>query len=164
MLESIRSLSGWHRKHYRTIYKLFGRRIVNKMNRMVTWNLQRQLDLEANCQVTGRQTKYNLENGQEYAGLTETPCHNMMLDKRVLRTKERHAGHGSFLPQEVVRREVWTRGLQRRHSYRRRFLRRETQSTTHPNEWVRYTFQPQFVVHGHRYQDEARTSVILNQP
>ncbi len=40
------------------------------MNQMVTWSLQQQLDLEANCQVTGRQTKDNLENGQEYAGLT----------------------------------------------------------------------------------------------
>jgi hypothetical protein len=32
-----------------------------------------------------RQTKYNLENGKEYARPTKTPYQNMMLDKRVLR-------------------------------------------------------------------------------
>jgi hypothetical protein len=33
-----------------------------------------------------------------------------MLEKRVLRTKERLAGHKSFLPQEVVWRNIWTWG------------------------------------------------------
>jgi len=42
-----------------------------------------------------------------------------MLDKRILSTKERHARHSLFLPQEVVRREIWTGGLQKRHSYKR---------------------------------------------
>ncbi len=36
-----------------------------------------------------------------------------MLDKQVLRTKEKPKGHMLFLPQEVVRHEVWTHGLQR---------------------------------------------------
>jgi hypothetical protein len=35
---------------------------------MVTWSLQQQFDLEANCQVIKRQTKNNLENGKEYVG------------------------------------------------------------------------------------------------
>jgi hypothetical protein len=40
---------------------------------MVTWSLQQQLDLEANCQITRRQIEGNLENGKEYIGLIETP-------------------------------------------------------------------------------------------
>jgi hypothetical protein len=38
------------------------------------------LDLEANRQVTERQTKDNLENGEEYVGLTKIPYQNLMLD------------------------------------------------------------------------------------
>ncbi len=34
-----------------------------------------------------------------------------MLDIQVLRTKERHVGHKSFLPQEVVRHDIWIRGF-----------------------------------------------------
>jgi hypothetical protein len=30
-----------------------------------------------------------------------------MLDKRVLKIEERHVGHRSFLPQDMVWREVW---------------------------------------------------------
>jgi hypothetical protein len=44
-------------------------------------------------------------------GITKTPYWNIMLDKRVLKIVERPAGHMSFLPQEVVRREVWIGGL-----------------------------------------------------
>jgi hypothetical protein len=67
--------------------------------------------LEANQQVIEKQIENNLENGKEYARLTETPHWTLMLDRRVIRTKERLAGHRSFLPQEVVQCEVWTRGL-----------------------------------------------------
>ncbi len=45
-------------------------------------------------------------------------------------------GHRSFLSQEVVHREVWIGGLQRRHSYRQQSPQREIQCTS----------QPQFVV------------------
>jgi hypothetical protein len=31
------------------------------------------LDLEENCQITGRQIEVNLENEKEYVGLIETP-------------------------------------------------------------------------------------------
>jgi hypothetical protein len=48
---------------------------------MVTRNLQRQLDLEANWQVSERQTKDNFENGKEYVRLIKTPYQNLMLDK-----------------------------------------------------------------------------------
>jgi hypothetical protein len=34
-----------------------------------------------------------------------------MLDKQVLRIEERLAWHRSFLPQEVVWHEEWTKGL-----------------------------------------------------
>jgi hypothetical protein len=54
--------------------------------------------LEANHQVIRRKTKDNLENGEEYPRLTKTPYSNMMLDRRVLKIKERHARHKSFLP------------------------------------------------------------------
>ncbi len=54
------------------------------------------LDLEANWQVIEKQIKDNLENGEEYAWLIETPYRNLMLDRWVLRTKERHARHNHF--------------------------------------------------------------------
>ncbi len=38
------------------------------------------------------------------------------------------------------------------------------QLTTHPNEWVQYTSQPQHVVQSQRNQDGARISIIPNQP
>jgi hypothetical protein len=101
---------------------------------MVTQSLQQQLDLEVNQQVIESHTEENLENGEEYARLTKTPYQNLMLDRRVLRTEERPMGHKLFLPQEVVRQEVWTGGFQRRHSSIRRSPRREMQLTTHSNE------------------------------
>jgi hypothetical protein len=60
------------------------------------------LDLGANRHVIEKQIANNLENGEEYAGLTKTPYRNLMLDRRVLRIEERPAGHKSFVPQEVV--------------------------------------------------------------
>jgi hypothetical protein len=47
----------------------------------MTWSLHQQLDLEANCQITERQIKDNLENEEEYAMLIETPYWILMLDK-----------------------------------------------------------------------------------
>jgi hypothetical protein len=41
---------------------------------------------EANHQVIEKQTKYNIENGEEYVGLIETPYWNLMLDIRTLKT------------------------------------------------------------------------------
>jgi hypothetical protein len=38
----------------------------------------------------------------------------LMLDRWVLRTKERPIGHKLFLPQEVVWREVWTKGFKKK--------------------------------------------------
>jgi len=69
---------------------------------MVTQSLHQQVDLEANRQVIENQTKDNFENGEEYVGLTKTPYQSLILDKQVLKTKERSTGHKSFLPQEVV--------------------------------------------------------------
>jgi hypothetical protein len=65
------------------------------------------LDLEANRQVTERQTKDKSENGEEYVGLIETQYRNLMLDKQVLKIEERPARCKLFLPQEVVHREIW---------------------------------------------------------
>ncbi len=70
----------------------------NKMNQMVTQSLQWELDLEANRQVIEQKTKDNLENGEDYVVNTKTPYWNLMLDRRVMRTEERHVGHRSFLP------------------------------------------------------------------
>jgi hypothetical protein len=61
------------------------------------------LNLEANQQVIERQTYDNLEYGKEYAGLIKTPYLNLMLDKRVLRTKEKPKRHILFLPQDITR-------------------------------------------------------------
>jgi hypothetical protein len=55
----------------------------------------------------------------ECAGLKETLYQNLMLDRRVLKTKEKLTGHKLFLPQKVVWREVWTRGFQKRQNYKR---------------------------------------------
>jgi hypothetical protein len=41
-----------------------------------------------------------------------------MMDRRVLKIEKKLTKHKTFLPQEGVRCEVWTRGLQRRHNYR----------------------------------------------
>jgi hypothetical protein len=38
----------------------------------MTQSLHQQLDLEANRQIIESQTKYNLENGEEYARFTKT--------------------------------------------------------------------------------------------
>jgi hypothetical protein len=35
--------------------------------------------------------KKNLENGMEYVGITKIPYQNLMLDRRILRTKKKHA-------------------------------------------------------------------------
>ncbi len=86
-----------------------------------------------------------------------------MLDKQMLRTKERHVGHMSFLPQEVVWRDIWTKGLQRRHSYRQRSPQRELQLTTHLNERMQYTSLLQYVVQSQRDQDGAKTFVVPDQ-
>jgi hypothetical protein len=72
--------------------------------------------LEANRQVIENRVKDNLENGEEYSRLIGTPHQNLMLDRQMLRTKERIMGHMSFLPQEMVCWDVWTRGFLKRHS------------------------------------------------
>jgi len=39
------------------------------------------LDLKANHQIIERKTEDNIENGEEYAGITKISYHNLMLDK-----------------------------------------------------------------------------------
>jgi hypothetical protein len=163
LLESIKGLHSWHHKDYNIIYKLWRKKIMNKMNRMVTQILQWQLDLEANRQVIKRQIEDNIENGEEDARLTETPYRNLMLDKWVLRTKERQVRHMLFLPQKVVWWDLWARVLQRRHSSRQWSPWKEIQLTTHPNEWMQYNFRLQYVVQNHRDQDKVSTFVVLWQ-
>jgi len=58
--------------------------------------------LEANRQVIEKQTKEKFKNGEEYGGLTKTPFQNLMLNKQVLKTKERLEGDKLFLPQKMV--------------------------------------------------------------
>jgi hypothetical protein len=41
-----------------------------------------------------------------------------MLDRQILRIEERPIKHKLFLPQELVQREVWIRGLHKRPNYR----------------------------------------------
>jgi hypothetical protein len=76
------------------------------------------LDLEANHQGLEGEIEYNHENGREYAEITKTPYRNLMFNRGVLRTEERLIGYMLFLPQGVVKHEVWTSDLQRRHIYR----------------------------------------------
>jgi hypothetical protein len=79
-------------------------------------------------------------------GIIKTPYQNLMLDKWVLKTEERPIGHMSFLPQEVVRCEVWTGGFYKRHNYIQRSPRKKMQLNIYLNEWAQYTSQSQFVV------------------
>jgi hypothetical protein len=72
-------------------------------------------------------------------------------------------GHRSFLPQEVVWQNVRTGGLQKRHTFKRRFPRREMQSTTHLNEPMQYTFKSQSMVQSHRDQNKTWTCIVPNQ-
>ncbi len=65
-----------------------------------------------------RQIEDNLQNGKEYARIIKTLYQNLMLERQVLRTKERPIEHRLFLPQEVVQCEVWIHGFQRRHNYK----------------------------------------------
>jgi hypothetical protein len=48
------------------IYESKEEGLWNKMNWMVIWSLQWQLDLGANHQVIEKETEDNLENGEEY--------------------------------------------------------------------------------------------------
>ncbi len=59
------------------------------MNQMVTQNCQWQLDLVANCQGLEGEIENNHENGKEYEGITKTPYQHLMLERQVMRTKER---------------------------------------------------------------------------
>jgi hypothetical protein len=47
------------------------------------------LDLKANRQGLERKIKNNHENGREYAMITKTLYQNLMLDRQVLKTKEK---------------------------------------------------------------------------
>jgi hypothetical protein len=75
------------------------------------------LDLEANHRGLEGETKYNHENGKEYVGITQTPYQNLILHMRVLKIEKKPSRHKPFLPQEVVRCEVWNGGFQRMHNY-----------------------------------------------
>ncbi len=79
---------------------------------MVIQSLQRQLDLEANRQVPKGKIENIHENGRKYAQIIKVPFQNLMLDKQILRIENKPIEHKLFLPQEVVRREVWTNGFQ----------------------------------------------------
>ncbi len=61
----------------------------NNMSQMVVQSLQWQLDLKANRQGLERKIKNNHENGREYAMITKTLYQNLMLDRQVLKTKEK---------------------------------------------------------------------------
>jgi hypothetical protein len=57
------------------------------MNWMATQSLQQQL--EANHQGLKGEIEDNHENGWGYAGITQTPHWNLILDKQIMKTKER---------------------------------------------------------------------------
>jgi hypothetical protein len=75
------------------------------------------LDLDANHQVL-KDKQHNNENGRKYGHIPKNPYQNLMLEKQVLKIEKRPTRHKLFLPQEVVRREIWTSGIQRRHYYK----------------------------------------------
>ncbi len=122
VLKSIRSLSGWNRKDCKVIYKLWRKRIM-KQN-------ESDGDLEFIATIRfgskyPRNWKKNKRQFWKWKIVTKTPYQNRMLDKQVLRAKERPEGHMLFLPQEVVTREIQINGLQKRHNYKQRSPRKK---------------------------------------
>ncbi len=81
--------------------------------------------MESNHQSPKGITKDIHENGKGLAGIIKTPYWNLMLDRWVLRIEKILARHKSFLPQEVVRCEVWIGGLLKKHNHRQRSPHRE---------------------------------------
>jgi hypothetical protein len=141
VLKSIAGLCDWCCKDFKMIYKLWRRKIMKEDESDGDLEFTTTIGLKGKSANYWKSNKDNLENGEEYARLIKTPYQNLMLDKWVLRTKERPVEHRSFLPQEVVWWDVWTRGFQRRHSSRWWYPWRDMQLTIHSNERMQYTSQ-----------------------
>jgi hypothetical protein len=107
MLGNIRGLSDWCCKDCKVIYRLWKQRIVKQNILDGDLKFTMTIGFGGKSSNHWNTTENNLENGKEYAGLTQSPCKKLMLDQWVLKIKERFAGHKSFLPQEMAQREVW---------------------------------------------------------
>ncbi len=98
MLESSRGLKNWCRKDYRTIYKLWRRRIMKQDESNGDSKFTTTIAFGGKLSRASKRNK-NHENGKEYVGIRKTPYRNMMLDGQVLKTEERPTIHRLFLPQ-----------------------------------------------------------------
>ncbi len=85
-MESIKSLSGWCCKDCKTIYRFWKRRIGKQDESNDDLQFTTAIGFGGKLSSYYMKKKYNLENGEEYVGITKTPYWNMMLDRRVLRT------------------------------------------------------------------------------
>jgi hypothetical protein len=98
MLENIRGLSDWCRKDYIMIYRLWRWRIV-KQNELdgdskFTMTIGLGGKLSSHWKTNKRQSWKWRDVWQAY----RNPNWNLMLDRWVLRIKERSIGHMLFLP------------------------------------------------------------------
>jgi hypothetical protein len=85
-----------------------------------------------------------------------------MLDRPILKTKERPLGHKSFLPQEMVQQDVRIRVFKKGTIPNDDFPRRKVQLIIHLNERMQYTSQLQFVVQNYRDQDRVGIFVVFD--
>jgi hypothetical protein len=112
MLESTKGLNSWHHKDCKTIYKLYKQRIM-KQNES-NGNLESTTIIGLGGKLLSH-LKINRKQSWKWRGVCQayikTPYRNLMLDKWILIIKEIHARHMLFLPQKVVRHEVWIGGF-----------------------------------------------------
>ncbi len=66
--------------------------------------------MDANRKVL-KDKQHDHENGREYVQIPKNPYQNLMLENQVLKIKKIPTRHKLFLPQEVVRRDIWIGGL-----------------------------------------------------
>ncbi len=118
MLKLLEILSGWCHKDFRAIYKLWRWRIVKQDESDANSGIYNDNDLKVDRQVIEIWTKDNYKNGKEYVELIETPYWNMMLDRWIIKTKEKTTRHKLLLSQEVIWCEIWIRGFHKKHNYK----------------------------------------------
>ncbi len=117
-VRNIKGLNGWCLKDCRVIYRLCKQRIVKQNESNGNLKFIMTIGLKGISSSYWKMNQRQFQNGKEYARLIETPYRNLMLDRWILKTKEKIIGHKLFLSQEVVQCEIWIGAFHRKHNYR----------------------------------------------
>ncbi len=115
MLGNIRGLNSWRHKECRAIYKTWRQRIVKQDES------NGDLEFIMTIGFGGKSSSRWKTNKRQYwkcRGVCRA-FRNPILESNVGQTNFENIRNGmkSFLPQEMVWHEVWTRGFQKRHTY-----------------------------------------------